>query len=129
MTDRLKVQRDHFDKLYTMIRKGDSSYGTSKSQSIPLLDGLLVAEARAERNYVDGVLIGKIIGLELRDKMQTILEGFENSVSKVSFEKRSLSIVANPPFHLRAISDCFLEHGLDYIDRWVMYNQLFGETK
>jgi len=128
MIDRLKVQRDHFDKLYTMIR-GSRSYEISKSLPTSLLGGLLVAEAKAERNYVDGVLIGKIFGLGLRDKMQAILEGFENSVSKVSIEKMSLYTVTNPPSHLRAISDCFLEFGLDYIDRWVMYNQLFGERK
>lgn len=84
----------------------------------------------AEFTYRSGVIRGKIMGLGLESQMQEIIDGMNISCKRVLVSELPRQANLNRiQQYLEENSDAFLRFALDYVDRWVMYDKLFGERK
>ena len=71
---------------------------------------------------------GKIIGLGLEEFMSDIIEGINNYTNSrvLSSDLNLWTSVRHLQKHIRANGDAYLKFALDYVDKWVMYNNLFN---
>ena len=125
MRDTLLAQREYFDerlKKLPQINNLEERYQYAVD--------LVYDEEFAEFAYRSGLIRGKIIGLGLEKSMSYIVDGMNKSSSKVlPSDLTSLTSAKHYQENTRAYSDAFLRFALDYVDRWVMYNNLFNQEK
>lgn len=139
MKDRLQEQRQYFDeKLAKLSSLAEhvfkfelAQYPIKSPISVYQLEyDLVVAETRAELAYRSGFLRGKIVGLGLEKFMADIMDGMNKTGSRVcSWDDNSETSAKQYQEGMRVDADALLRFGLDYIDRWVMYNKLFKKKK
>ena len=126
MEDVLLEQRKHFDK------GGKTAYfGTSELSPFKEAVRLIDFESHLEYAYRRELIRGKIIGLGLGPYISEITDGMNQTCGRViPFDEDTLvGDVKNIQRLMRVASDSLLRFGLDYIDRWNMYNELFGSEE
>ena len=141
MKDTLKLQREYFDKRLEELSRIE---GCTVDYNLKLRYDLISDENIAEFAYRSGFVRGKITALGLERFMDDILNGLNISWLRriiyldhysTNIERRESKFFVQPSDikHaqglLRANSDLSLIFALDYVDRWVMYNNLFGEKE
>lgn len=91
---------------------------------------LLEDEWMAEEAYREGVMQGRMLGLGLYpEKMRLITGGMIHSFQRINpSDVPCFPIAKEYQTYIRARSDALWHFEMDYIDRWRMYNTLFGES-
>nr|MBA4405482.1 hypothetical protein [Nanoarchaeum sp.] len=112
---------DHFDYTKEYL----APLGTRKFD-------LAAQESAALFYYRSGLIRGKIIGLGLEQSMEDIIDGMNITHERVI--PTDIHILdsfcdGKSSQHSRAAHYELLKFGLDYVDKWVMYNNLFAEEK
>lgn len=125
MDDTLQEQRKYFDGRLAELSQVEDSEARYKLEAT-----LVFAENMAEFAYRSGLTRGKIIGLGLEESMPDIINGMNKSSSRIqTSDLASFTSAEHYQQICRADSDALLRFGLDYVDRWVMYNNLFNQEK
>lgn len=89
---------------------------------------LLEAEWIAEDAYREGVMQGRMLGLGLYpDNMGLITSGMMHSFRRIDPSDVQFTDARRYQVYIRARSDALWNFEMNYIDRWMMYNRLFGE--
>ena len=130
LRDSLQQQRDHFTKL---LQETDHYINPRIREEVTI--ALLHAEERAEFSYRSAFIKGLIIGRNLGEDLAEIIAGmnktcFAHTPSDIDYSSFMPNPVDVQRFRslLSLESDSLLEFGIEYLDRWVMYNQLFGNS-
>lgn len=124
MENTLLAQRRYFDKKLEKL----SQIKDPQERDQRVLD-LLFNEDQAEFSYRSGLTRGKINGLGLEEFMSDIVDGMNKSCSRVTSDLTSWTSAKHYQEINRADSDALLRFALDYVDKWVMYNNLFNEKE
>ena len=125
MKDTLLAQRQYFDEKLEELSQIVDPQERYKNEV-----NLLTNESQVEFSYRSGMTRGKIIGLGLEEHMSEIIDGVNRTgqranpsdINRYDSAKHAQTIT-------RAHSDAMLRFGLDYVDKWVMYNHLFKQTE
>mgnify|MGYP006413187513 CR=1 FL=1 len=121
MIEPITITRKYFSESLSRIGEGQRSSRRRRE----LLNGELVAEF----GYRSGLIRGKIIGLGLLEHMGEIVEGMNQCADRICpSDKSQFKTGQDYQHNTRANSDALLAFGMDYIDRWVMYNDLFKQS-
>lgn len=88
-------------------------------------NNLLIIEDAVNFAYRAGLARGKIVGLGLEKQMQEIIDGMNKTSRRVCLDLNEPSSAEQTQHFNRVNSDALQQFGQDYIDRWVMYNNLF----
>jgi hypothetical protein len=123
MDNRIERQRQHFNcRLERASKIIDPTLRADYERD------LVTDEQEAEFSYRSGFIRGKIVGLGLEGFMADIIDGMNKTVSRAWPSDLIFYQVSTKKYQelLRADTDVLLEFGLDYVDRWLMYNRLFS---
>ena len=125
MEDTLLSQRQYFDnRLAELSQIKDLKVRCQHEVN------LVFDEEMAEFSYRSGLTRGKIIGLGLEKFMPDIIDGMNQSSSRVlTSDLTSWTSTKQYQEIFRVDSDALLRFALGYVDRWVMYNNLFNEKE
>ncbi|MBI2125396.1 hypothetical protein HYU08_02470 [Candidatus Woesearchaeota archaeon] len=125
MDNTLEWQRKFFDKL-----QEETSQIKFKEAREEAETKLLRAEGQAEFSYRSAFIRGMIIGKGLEHYMSDIVDGMNKSCLKViSRDFPDTDSIQEYQACIRSDTDLLLLFGQEYIDRWVMYNTLFGNSQ
>jgi len=125
MKDTLLDQRQFFDKRLEEISKIDDTEVRFQREV-----QLLHSERVAEFAYRSGLTRGKILGLGLERFTSDIIDGMNQTSSRVLPSDLSSYDSAKQYQQItRASSDALLQFALNYVNRWVMYNNLFNRKE
>lgn len=123
MKDILLSQRKYFDgelEKLSEIKNREIRYKRGQE--------LVFHEEFAEFAYRSGFIRGRIAGLGLENCMEEIIDGMNKSGHRVYPTDLTLFKSAKHAQKInRAISDVLWQFALGYIDKWIMYNNLFNE--
>jgi len=123
MLNTLLEQRKYFDEKlnnFLQIKNEEERYNQAVN--------LVIHEDKAEFAYRSGLVRGKIIGLGLEEFTTDIVDGMNQTCSRVLVsDLTSWNSVECFQKISRANNDALMKFGLDYVDKWVMYNNLFKE--
>ena len=125
MEDTLQEQRQYFDERLAELSQIEDPEARYKLET-----SLVFAENQAEFAYRSGLARGKVMGLDLEESMPDIIDGMNKSCLRVLFS--DLTSWSSPKHYQesnRTENDALLRFALDYVDRWVMYNNLFNQEK
>ena len=136
MKDALVSQRRFFENQLYRLEKLDELSQLVKGNT-PFMDFIfheiakeaIYSQMTAEFAYRYALFKGKILGLGLKKYESKITNGIKNGIKSRFFALEYPNIcdwtVEDFQQNTRANTDCAIQYGLDYIDRWAMYNNLF----
>ena len=125
MDDPLLAQRQYFDGKLEELSQIKDPLERHRNEI-----NLLSNEGRAEFSYRSGMTRGKIIGLGLEEFMPEIIDGINQTCARVNpSDIKRCNLAKHTQTIVRAHSDVMLRFDLDYVDRWVMYNNLFNQKE
>lgn len=125
MKDTLLVQRLYFNERLENLSLIEDPEVRDRE-----VVNLVFDELKAEFAYRSGLIRGKIIGLGLVEFMSDIVDGMNKNPSRVlTSDFTSCTSVKHYQEMYRVDSDALLRVASDYLDRWVMYNNLFNEKE
>jgi hypothetical protein len=101
--------------IYSMLNRGET--------------GLISDEIKAEINYAFGLFRGNILKLGLEKHTSKIIDGIKRGMKSRIFLMHSDYSMKHIQQNTRANTDSYIQYGLDYIDRWAMYNNLFNHKE
>jgi len=125
MEDTLLSQRQYFDDRLEKLSRIEDPKERYQHEIALIRD-----EDVAEFSYRSGITRGKIVGLNLEDFMSDLIDGMNKSSLRIlTSDLTSWTSAKHYQKICRADSDALLRFGLDYVDRWIIYNDLFNEKE
>ncbi len=116
--------RGYFDKLFEDVEVRELSSHSEPERGFGRVSDVVFAEGISEKSFRTGFFTSRIIDLGLNTYLNSILNGINASIWDWCDVPVGMGRDGQRLF--RAESDHILRYGIDYIDRWIMYNKLFG---
>lgn len=122
--EKLNLSRDALDNLYERNTNGEINFN---------YEYIYILGKEIDFQFRSGLLRGIIIGRGYSHQIAEIVDNLNKAVQRIIPDRKpiyrqGLHTCIDYTFS-RAINDQMLHFGADYIDRWIMYHELFGGEK